>query len=109
MIKVKELMTLERLLLEINAKFKFELNFNDAYKLYEHLKSVGRITDYAFLLQDEFHKKFNDKDKLKEYHETIINSNVEFETKDIIQFIEYVNEMIKNENFNKLIQEIKFW
>ena len=53
-IKLKELMVLERILLEFDVKYKFELDFGDAYKLHAYLNKVGKITSYAFLIQDEF-------------------------------------------------------
>ena len=40
-IKLKELMVLERILLEFDVKYKFELDFGDAYKLYSYLSKVG--------------------------------------------------------------------
>ena len=51
-IKLKELMVLERILLEFDVKYKFELDFGDAYKLHTYLNKVGKITSYAFLIQD---------------------------------------------------------
>ena len=107
--KVKDLMVLERLLLEIDLRFKFDLDFNDAYKLYDYLKTVARITNYTFLIQEEFHKKFNDTDKLKEYHSTIMESYVDFESKDIIDFIEKINSRFENAEFQNIMTDIKFW
>jgi len=108
-IKVKDIMVLERLLLEIDARFKYEMNFRDAYKLHELLKEVGKITSYAFLIQDEFHEKYKDAEKLREYHIMIINSEILLNYKEIIKFIEYVDFKFKNEEFNKILNTIKFW
>jgi hypothetical protein len=109
MIKVKELMVLERLLLEIEARFKFKMNFGDAFKLYELLKTVGRITNYAFYMQDEYHKKYNDTEKLKEYHEMVMDSEIPFEYEETIKFIEYVSFKFKDEEFENIILKNKFW
>lgn len=108
-IKVKDLMVLERLLLEIDTRFKFDLNFNDAYKLYELLKKVGRITSYAFLIQDEYADKIKDSSKLLEYHKMVMNSNVEYNQNETIEFIEKISESMENEEFNKILNGIKFW
>lgn len=110
-ITVSNLMILERLLLEIDARLKYEMNFGDAYTLHKLLNEVGRITSYAFLIQDEYHKKFNDVDKLKEYHKMIMESEITTDTdyRDIIEFIEYVSFKFKDEGFDKVLNNIKFW
>ena len=108
-IKLKDLMSLERLLLEIDVKYKFELSFKDALKLYEYLKEVGKITNYFFLIQDEFHKKYNDIDKLKEYHNKIMVDEVEFDYKEIVDFIDNILASYGDEEFQKLLSTVKFW
>ena len=47
-IKLNDLMGLERLLLEIDIKYKFGLSFNDVYMLHIYLSNVGKITSYFF-------------------------------------------------------------
>ena len=108
-IKVKDLMVLERLLLEIEVRFKFDLQFNDAYKLYELLKKVGKITSYAFLIQDEYSKKFNDNEGLKKYHEMVMESEIDFNSNKVIEFIDKVNGEMEDDDFSKLLEQIKFW
>lgn len=109
LIKVNELMILERLLLEIDARFKYEMNFGDAYKLHQLLTLVGKITSYAFLIQDEYHQKFNDAEKLKTYHKMVMDSDIEFDYTDAINFINYTASKYGNEEFEKIMKEIKFW
>ena len=109
MIKLKELMGLERIILEIETKFKFDLDFNDAYKLHEYLIKVGKITSYAFLIQDEYGQKY-DMEKLKEYHDKVFNSSVELnDEKDIIKFIEDIQEKIKDDGLNSIILNVRYW
>ena len=108
-IKLSNLMVLERLLLEIDVRFKFDLEFGEAYKLHEFLRSVGKITSYAFLIQDEYHQKYKDAEKLKEYHNMVMSSYVEFNYEEVIDFIIDVNAEFKNEEFENIISEIKFW
>ena len=110
-ITVSNLMILERLLLEIDARFKYDMNFGDAYTLHKLLKEVGKITSYAFLIQDEYHKKFNDVDKLKEYHNMIMESEIVTDTdyRNIIEFIEQVSFKFKDDEFDEILNRIKFW
>ena len=108
-IKLKELMVLERILLEFDVKYKFELDFGDAYKLYSYLTKVGKLTSYAFLIQDEFHNKYNDTEKLKEYHNKVMDSTVYFNYGDIVKFIDELNEKFKDEKISSLILNNTFW
>ena len=109
MIEIKNLMTLERILLEID-KNKFSLGFGEAYKLHQYLINVGKITSYAFFIQDEYAQTYSDKDKLKEYHNKVMGGSVELkEEKEIIDFIEKLQEIINNEELNNLILNIKYW
>lgn len=108
-IKLKELMVLERILLELDVKYKFELDFGDAYKLHTYLNKVGKITSYAFLIQDEFHNKYNDTEKLKEYHNKVMDSIVYLDYGDIVKFIDKLNEKFKDEKISSLILNNTFW
>lgn len=102
-------MGLERILLEIETKFKYGLEFNDAYKLHEYLIKVGKITSYAFLIQDEYGQKY-DMEKLKEYHDKVFDSSVELnDEKDIIKFIEDIQEKIKDDGLNSIILNVRYW
>lgn len=109
MIKVKELMVLERILLEIEARFKFEMNFGDSYKLYVLLKDVGRITNYAFYMQDEYCKKCDNNEKLKEYHTMVMDSEIEFDYSNAIKFIDYIDFKFKDGKFENIVAKNKFW
>lgn len=108
-IKLKELMVLERILLEFDVKYKFELDFGDAYKLHTYLNKVGKITSYAFLIQDEFHSKYNDTEKLKEYHNKVMDSTIYFNYGDIVEFIENVLNTHGDREFQELVETVKFW
>lgn len=108
-IKLNELMILERILLEFDANHKFDLKFNDVYNLHEYLSQVGKITSFAFLIQDEHYNTFNNAEKLKAYHEQIMNSSVELHYKPIVQFIEHINQKLKDDKINEFIEKNKFW
>lgn len=95
-VSIKDLMILEKKLLEINTKYKFQLEFGEAYKLYEYLKKIGSITNYIFLLQDEYHNSNKDMEKLKEYHNKIMSSTVEFDSfEGIKNFVDKITKELK--------------
>lgn len=108
-ISLSQLMILERLLLEMEVRVKFDLPFGDAFKLYDYLLEVGRITNYAFKIQDDFNTKFNDKEKLKEYHEKVMDSEVEYDYWKVIDFIDKVVESNVSEDYNKVVNTFMFW
>ena len=108
-VTIKQLMTLERILLEINTKYKFELEFSDAYNLYESLKEIGKITNYFFLLQDEFRQANNDLEKLKEYHNKLMESEVDYNHVETINLIDTLKEYLNKEELNELVNKLKFW
>jgi len=109
MVKLKMLMVIERFLLEIDIRFKFMLDFGRALKLHDYLKDIGRITSYSFLIQDEFQQKYNDLEKLKEYHDKIMDSEIEYNISEVVKFIEDINEEFKDEEFDNIILKNKFW
>lgn len=94
-ITVNNLMKLEKQLLEINDKMMFELSIADYLKLETFLKEIGRITNTYFFLQNEFYKRYGDKEKLKEYHDRILNEEFEYNTKEVKEFIECCDEKSK--------------
>ena len=108
-IDFENLMVLERILLEFDAKHKFELDFDDAYILHSYLIKIGKITSYAFLIQDEFNNTYKDADKLKEYHEKIMKSEISFDYDEIVKFIEKLNDKINDKEINSFILNNMFW
>ena len=108
-IKVEDLMCLERLLLEIDMRHKFDLSFEDAYMLYTSLKEVGKITSYFFLIQSEFNKKYNDNDKLMEYHNKLMNDTISFDKDEIIQFVDRIINEYGDDELKEVMNTIKFW
>lgn len=109
MIKLKELMILERLLLEIESRFKFELKFEEIVELYAFLKEIGRVTNLFFMLQEQHYEKFKDKDKLKGYHDTLLEGNVKMNTVKMIGFVKDVYNRFNDEEFKDIVVKNKFW
>ena len=110
-VTMKQLMILERILLEINTKYKFQLEFSDAYNLYKFLKDIGSVTNYMFLLQDEFREQNDNIEDLKEYHNKLMNAEVDFneESENIIYFINLIVKYLDKEELTELVNKLKFW
>ena len=109
MTTVSELMIIERLLLEIENRFKFSLSFENVRLLYDYLKTVGKVTNLFFMLQEDYYNKFNDEEKLKEYHNKLLNDKVSLNTYKIVRFIDWVNDTTDDEEFKNLVTKNKFW
>ena len=102
-------MVVERLLLEIENKFKFDMSFDDVRILYQHLKDIGRITNLFFALQEEYYDKFKDKDKLKEYHDKLLNEDINIDITDAAKFIEWIANTNLDNDFRDVVEKNKFW
>ena len=109
MITINELMTIERFLLEIEARFKFDLSFDKALKLYKYLKEIGSITNFFFLLQEEHYKKFNNTEELKVYRNKLSGDRFEFDTDDAIKFIDEIYDTTNDEEFKNIVLKNRFW
>lgn len=106
---VTELMTVERLLLEIDSRFKFELTLNDSLRLYNYLKKVGNVTNFFFYIQDEFSRKYPDKEKVKDYNRKLMSEKIEFDLFEIEGFIDYVYETFDDDDFRDIVSKNRFW
>ena len=76
MITIKEILKYEGILLQIEEKSKFEMQFPEIYHLKFLLSRLGDVTNYLFFLQDEHYKKYHDTEKLKEYHDKLMGGYV---------------------------------
>ena len=108
-ISVKNLMSLERILLEMSARMRFDLEFSEAYELLGYLSEIGAITDYVFHIQEEYAKEYNDKELSKKYNEKIMSSSVNLDYEKITSFIDNVIRSYDNDEFSKIVGNLKFW
>ena len=88
MVKINDLMKIEKSLLEINTNHKFELPFDDFISLTNMLKDIGRITNYYFYLQQVYYDTYQDKDKLEEYQKSLKNDDLSYNTDQANEFLE---------------------
>ena len=109
MITVRNLMILERFLLEIDSRFKFSLKFGEVVELYKYLKEVGRITNLFFMLQEQYYEKHNDKEMLMKYRERIIDEEVKINTAKMVAFVKDIYERFGDNEFKEIVTKNKFW
>lgn len=106
---VKNLIEVEHLLLEIENRFKFDLTFSRLCSLYIHQNTIGEMTDLLFTVQEEYYDKFKDEEKLKEYHDKLMNDEVDIDISKPIKFIETIRDIMNDSEFNDLVNKKKFW
>jgi len=109
MITVRNLMTLERFLLEIENRFKFQLRFAEVIELYGFLKEVGKITNIFFLIQQQFQEKYADSEALREYHNKLIDDEVNLNASKMIAFVKDISNRFYDEEFADIITKNQFW
>ena len=106
---ITEVMTVEKLLLEIDSRLKFKLSLNDALKLYNYLKKIGGITNFFFYTQDEFSRKYPDKEKVKAYNRKLMSEKIEFDLSGAEDFIDRIFEETDDKEFKDVVLKNRFW
>ena len=109
MITVKNLMTLERLLLEIEERFKFQLRFAEVIELNSFISEIGKITDLFFSLQEEHYRKYGDNEALSEYHEKLMNDKVKINTSKMVSFVKDICNRFVDDEFGEIVVKNQFW
>lgn len=108
-IYITEAMTVEKLLLEIDSRFKFDLSFNDELKLYNYLKEIGNLTNFFFYTQDEFSRRYPDKEKVKAYNRKLMSEKIEFDLSGAEDFIDRMLEETDDKEFKDTVLKNRFW
>ena len=108
-IYITEAMTVEKLLLEIDSRFKFDLSFNDELKLYNYLKEIGNLTNFFFYIQDEFSRRYPDKEKVKAYNRKLMSEEIEFDLSGAEDFIDRMFEETDDKDFKDIVLKNRFW
>jgi len=103
---IEKLIHIERALLEIESRYKFVLPFNDVIRLKTLLDEIDVITDTFISLQDEYALKYDDVDKLREYHDRLINENIDYDRFNAVLFISNVYATIADDDFKQLVDEL---
>ena len=109
MIKLEKLMAIECILLEMEYRLKFNMSLNDVNLLYTYLNDVGKVTNLFFTLQEEYYDKFKDEKKLEEYHNKLLNEDIDMDVHKIIKFIDWIGNTSEDSDFRDVIVKNKFW
>lgn len=99
-VSINKIMKIENILLQIEDKYKFKLEFNDLLKLKELILEIGKITELFFNIQIEFGEKYKDIELLKKYKEKLLNAKINFNVKKYIVFIDNIDKKLNVVNLN---------
>lgn len=109
-ISVKRLMELERILLEIDARVKFDLTLSEAFELYTHLRDVSRATNFVFNIQDEYNTRIGPtQEEMKKYHDKVMDSTLELDYERVTEFIDRICAKYENGTIREVIAKFRFW
>lgn len=86
MVKIRELINLEKTLLEMDKLVGVPLGMK--IELNKHLKNVGDITSAYFKLLYDFHDKVGDEDKLSNYQMKLWDEELETDVSDVEAFVD---------------------
>lgn len=86
--KIGELIDIETELLKFDKSTdKFNLSFSDLLKFNEYKEKIGKITDTFFRTQVDYANIIKDDNnyasKLQNYHDKLINSNIDIDVTDL--------------------------
>lgn len=87
MVKIENLISIEKQLLEIEDKHKFDITLDELIRLEEYTNKVGNITSIYFNVQFEFSRKFDDENKLQKFHDKLTECELTFDCESILNFI----------------------
>lgn len=99
-VTIKDVIKLEKTLLEIEERYKFVLDFNDVVTLNKLIKEIGEITELFFNLQIEYGEKYQDSKLLSEYKDKLSNDKFELDVKKYINFLELIELKTKKSDAN---------
>lgn len=108
-VTIEILMTVEKILLEIEALALFDLSFDDIIKLKKHLNDIGEITNLYFEIQKEFYRSVGNEEKLKKFQSRINGDLITYNINDAKDLIDKIYNDTENDDIVKIIQKNRFW
>ena len=93
MTTIKKFIEAERILLEVDDKYKFKLSFNDMLKLRDYIDSIGKLTNFYFNIQSDFFKKVQDIKELEKFSDRISNEEIETDL-DFDKLKKFINHVV---------------
>lgn len=89
-VTIKDVIKIEKTLLEIEERYKFVLDFNDVVTLNKLIKEIGEITELFFNLQIEYGEKYQDSKLLSDYKDKLSKDKFELDEQKYINFLTLV-------------------
>jgi hypothetical protein len=115
-VKLEMIINIEDILLQIEEKYLFELDFGHIVKLNKYLEEIGKITNIYFELLEKYNKYIMNLDidvekkaeKLKNYNIKINNNYIEYDLMPSFIFIKEVLLIISDTELNEKIKLFSF-
>ena len=95
---IKDIILLEKRLLEFENDHKFDITLDELLELEEHIEKVGRTTSIYFNVQFEFSRAHENKDDVQKYHDRLTDSELKYDFSDSIDFINNMCDKYKKKD-----------
>lgn len=103
--KLNDLINAEEILLLIKKRCIVDLSLSEIIDLYNELDRIGKITNTFFKVQYDVKDNIS-QEKLKIFHQKLLNDEIEFDLTTTIAFIKKINVKIKDE---ELLGKVKLF
>jgi hypothetical protein len=112
MTTIKKLMYIEEILLKADNDYRYSYTLDELIKSEKYIKEIGEITNLFFAIQIEYSKVCNAKDKeykqkLVDYHNKLIYSQIDIDTKKYIDFLKSMkNKYPQDKDYIEKIEKL---
>lgn len=101
MVTVKEIMDVEKSLLELDSKYRYTYSFDELVRSERYIKEIGEITDIFFSVQNDYKHTLNNNDddfeqKLIAYNNKLLTDEINIDLAPYLDFINHIKEKTTN-------------
>lgn len=104
-VQVSKLLEIDRILMQMSEWFRFKMEFCDVISFNKYADEVGGITDELFRLQRDHFYEFSDENALRDYHDRLMSSYVEFDYMGLSSLISKIGGYVYDAGFRELQRE----